>query len=728
MATFYLDPEGGNDANDGTSFAQRWKTFNSGATAARVAPGDVIRIKASPEPTSLGITATWTNKSRTVTLASALNALITDCQTAWTASADVTATADTTIYRAFPGDEGAAPKSAKLAIASGFTTGLVAYFALGGAQDYSAYQGITFWVYVSAALAASTLSIKLCSDAAGATPVDTFAIPAIASTEGVGSWFPVYVDKGSALGASIQSIALYADLDPGAIDVYLDNIATTKAAGDDCLNYNTMIGKNVDGETWWQILKINGTTLTLDNAPGLPTFSMTTGQRGYTGTTETVSTWIRKTFRTVSPQFSFQAVATIQEAGTAGNHTSYLGGWNPTDMSTQTGETWFDGGNGWGTGLVGSGYTTLDKLCFTRYAIGFQCGGSFYNSLGTLKVSNCCNIGIDLAGCSNVTATLLYAVACENYGINFYTSQSNIAAIKSYSHGNTTIGYGVWVANASLNVKIGTIDSHNNAKDGWSGTGVEFRRFRLTSVTCRDNGRYGFTRDHGSSSDFVIDTLTCTDNGEYGAFLSSGETLIKSYTSSGNVTGSILGGTPGSLAHVHTILKSSMAEATKFQANAANNGLLQGGVRFRNYNSTANDHRFYMAGSTARIDAETTVRHTASGLAWKMQPLTSDWISSDYPLVLPLAKLAVRANALVTVSVWMRRTNTGITGKLFTAGGVLNGVASDVSNSITVAADTWEKVTISFTPTEAGVVEIQAHAYGGTTYTLYVDDVEWSQA
>ncbi len=37
MSTFYLDFEGGNDANDGTTFANRWKTINTGATAARVA-------------------------------------------------------------------------------------------------------------------------------------------------------------------------------------------------------------------------------------------------------------------------------------------------------------------------------------------------------------------------------------------------------------------------------------------------------------------------------------------------------------------------------------------------------------------------------------------------------------------------------------------------------------------------------------------------------------------
>jgi hypothetical protein len=165
MATFYLDYEGGNDANDGTSFAQRWKTITAGATAARIAPGDTIRVMGSPAPTSLGINATWTNKSPTVSLASALNVLITDCNSAWTASANVTCTANTSTYRTSTG-------AAQQAVAAGFTTGKIAYFDLGSNQDYSAYQGVTFWIaFTTGTLAAGVLTLDLCSDALGATPV-----------------------------------------------------------------------------------------------------------------------------------------------------------------------------------------------------------------------------------------------------------------------------------------------------------------------------------------------------------------------------------------------------------------------------------------------------------------------------------------------------------------------------------------------------------------------------
>jgi hypothetical protein len=55
-------------------------------------------------------------------------------------------------------------------------------------------------------------------------------------------------------------------------------------------------------------------------------------------------------------------------------------------------------------------------------------------------------------------------------------------------------------------------------------------------------------------------------------------------------------------------------------------------------------------------------------------------------------------------------------------------VPDDVIASMTAAADTWEEVALSFTPTEAGVVEIEVWAYGGTTYSGFVDDLTLEQA
>lgn len=64
MLTYYLDYINGNDANDGSNWANAWKTMTLGATAARIAPGDTIRIAKSSDPTSIG-SATWTVRPNT---------------------------------------------------------------------------------------------------------------------------------------------------------------------------------------------------------------------------------------------------------------------------------------------------------------------------------------------------------------------------------------------------------------------------------------------------------------------------------------------------------------------------------------------------------------------------------------------------------------------------------------------------------------------------------------
>ena len=59
-STFYLDYENGNDANDGSDWANAWKTITSGATAERIAPGDAVGFTKGPDPSSVG-NVTWTD-------------------------------------------------------------------------------------------------------------------------------------------------------------------------------------------------------------------------------------------------------------------------------------------------------------------------------------------------------------------------------------------------------------------------------------------------------------------------------------------------------------------------------------------------------------------------------------------------------------------------------------------------------------------------------------------
>ena len=248
MTTYYVDPEGGNDSNDGLSFANRKKTITSATTS--IAGGDTVRVIGSPDATDMGQTASCTNKSLTVTLSASTSSNI-YLEGAWTASANVTASTSTTRK------EG--NNSTSLAIAADFTTGKVAYYAT-GTLDLSGYQQVSFWVRANAAVSANIFRLRLSTDTTGDTSTHEFVIDRALNTN---QWTCLTYNNGSSMNSAIASVALVADSDPGVVTVLLDNILGCKdPASADSITLQSLIGKN-DGE-WWGIKSINNATITLD--------------------------------------------------------------------------------------------------------------------------------------------------------------------------------------------------------------------------------------------------------------------------------------------------------------------------------------------------------------------------------------------------------------------------------------------------------------------------------
>jgi len=661
MATFYLDYELGSDAGTGADWANAWKTITLGATAARIAPGDIIRIAKSPAPTSLGVTGIWTNLSRTVTLASALTAVIEDCEDAWVASANVTATISTT--------NKLGTNSCSLAIAAGFTTGIVAYEALASSTDFSAYQQVSFWIRSSVAIAAGVLTLDLCSDTAGATPVNTIAIPAI---PGINRWQVVTVDTAGALGNAIQSVSINAISDPGIPTILIDNIIACKAkASANSLTLSSLISKNSaeqgGTEGWFGIQSISGTTVILDG----DTNTEAGVGRGYSGTTETVTTYKRETIKTAVASASSTVAQDVVDSGTVGNNIQFQGGWNVA-TTVQEGETFFDGQNGFGYGLQLStqSFITLNYLNFCRYDRGLV----FANS------SN------------NNTITTLSNANNNSTGIYFGTAYNNI--LTTISNINNNSASGMQIVTGGNN----TIITLTNANSNSANYGIYFDR----------------------SNNNTIVTLTNANNNVYGVGFSIGSNnRIKTLSTSGNG----IAGIQTITGSVNYLFNALIAEATEVTTGTT---FSNDRVFSNKHDQTADNHWIFTDGGT--INSQTTIRHTASGVAWRLSP-TSTNRSSTYPLDVSIAKIAVAANALVTVKCWFYKSSAaGITAKLVCRGGQIAGVASNVEATAADVLNTWEELTITFTPTEAGVVEIEAWAYGGTAESVYVDDMTITQA
>lgn len=776
MSTFYLDYEAGSDAADGLSFANRWKTLTNGATAARIAPGDTIRIMGSPAPTSLGVNGTWTDGPLPATvsitsstnatpivitkaahglvtgdtvvitghttntnangnwevtkiddntfsldgsvgngvggatgtfrkvnccrvmLATAVNKTIQKCDFqagAWTASANVTSTIDTTDYRAGYG-------SLKLVIAAGFTTGLAAYKTLTALTDFSAYKQITFWIKQTAGTigAAGAATLSLCSDTLGAVPVNTVNVPNLTA---LNQWVPVTVDTGGALSAVIQSVAFNIVTDNGAQTFFIDNIVACKdSTSADSLSLTSLIGKNTGNETWCAIQSIVDKRIMLDQGNNvLPTAAT---YRGYAGTTETVTAYKRETIKTALGAISTTSVQVQNDSGTAaGGYIYYEGGWDRTDMSTQTLETWFDGGNGLGIGIANTNqnYWSLNKVSFVRYAKAVNYNGGNFTILDNIHANNC----------SPVAGTgVIHFQSCYGNVINTIYSIS-------YNTG-TASGTGLYMQTTVAQLTV----AHVYHFDGNSGpamtngvVGGTVRSCVYSDLNFNNNGGTGLQWNGGSEC--IVKGMTAK-NGGASAMVFGGcdGNIVYDLVSSGNLNYgfAINGGR-------NYLVNASIAESTE----ASTTNGVDGYVHSQKHDTTTDNTQIFT--DFGRISSTASVRHTASGVAWQMA-VTNVNRTSGYPLRLSLATIMCEANKLFTFTAWFRRDNTGMTGRLMCKGGQISGVSADVSATTAAAVDTWEQLTISFTPTVTGGVEITAEAYGGSTYNLYVDDLDWTSA
>lgn len=756
--TFFVDYEGGNDSNNGLSYANRKKRIQ-GISAAELNPGDEIRIMESKGAALMNVVATWTFRSQNVVMNTAVTTLLDDGDTAWTANTNITTSRNSSVYRY-------SANAASIAFGAPFTFGLAAYIALGATQNCATYQGLTFWFRTDTVIAANTLSLRLCSDSAGVTTVDTFPIPGINAT---GCWVPLYINKGSALGSSINSVALYAEVDPGTPTILLDNINTVGQYGtNNNLNLTSLISRensSANNEGWWPIRGINGTSIMLDMCPMMtPSYF----HKGYPGNTATnVAIYKTDTTQTIGDlkQNNFSSsVQTLQDSGNATFSITMTGGWNQTDMTTQTGQTWFDGMTGYGTGIHNNSqnYYYIDRIHIARVSTGIYCYGSTVN-YGNVFATGCQGPGFYTYAGGRVNANVIMVTSsCPEAfsGAQIQIWQNNatpprgeIGKLIAYCSGSTgaTFTYGVaFTDSTTYNLNINSIIANFHYDGLRFVQTLKWVRIRSMKVDwCTDyairfeppagapieacqfdyiEGNYNtsthLTFGYTSVARTVIIGDIYLNHGvgfTYGLELKgpTGSTaIINSYKSTNNFT-SING---YDVTGKWTILKSSLDSGIVMTlANSVSGELI-----FRNYNGTAGDHRTYVS-TVGTVFSNTSIRHTASGSSWRFSPLSTTYIDQYVPIRKKIGAVAVTANLQVTMGLWVYRDNTGLVSQLVVPGGQIGGVSANVTATAAGTINTWEQLTLTFTPTESGVVEAYFQCHGGTTYSVNIDDFSVSQ-
>ena len=655
MTIRYLDLVNGNDANDGTTFALRKKTLFS----ATQGQGDTVRVMASPEPTSMGQNATFTNGSDMITLTTAVTANIDTCETAWTAAANVTATAQSAINR-----EGT--NAASLVVASAFTTGLIAYHALGAAQDFSAYQQVSFLIRQSGTygnMAANTLSIRLCSDTAGATPVNSFTLPLLSDQ----CWTALVFDNAAALGSSIQSIALYALLDPGSnVTIAIDNVLACKAPGDDALTHHSLISKNTGNEPWMAIDTINGTTIKL--AGGYQGNANRSGcAPNYYGSTATQTLYKREPIIVTERQLvsSFGAIEC---------------GWDQTAMTTQSGKTFVrllsPGVAGTNQALLSTNATSYGSLN-KWYSVNAFANGILFTQGWTFGEGGAiaCGAGFCLSQTCAIDAgsdALRYTMHCPS-GIITSSSAGSGEAVFFMKY--------LWGTRTTTSADLAVNDNSNSpANKRILVQGCDVRNFFAV-----------FGNQYSGLGIFGRAVFSACNIADLNRLLYTGADDIQ-------------------------FINSTLAHQPSGAAQAVVGQTAIGG------DATQNTTTFGLYRGNGTVASATDQRHTASDFSWKVSLFRNT--SFAEPLSFPLAKIACVANEQRTVKLWVYRGHSSGLFRLRVKGGYLAGIPFDLTSVLSAGTATWIQVSLQFIHSQQGVVEVFADVGGNISTDLWIDDLE----
>jgi hypothetical protein len=431
-------------------------------------------------------------------------------------------------------------------------------------------------------------------------------------------------------------------------------------------------------------------------------------------------------------------------------------------MSTQTGESYISAASGTGQGIsaAAKNWITVSKVSLVRFNTGLDVTGTSTNWL----VSDMDILGTNASPAAISTlvqsvVTLRQCIAQSTVstgGVNTTTTVGTMSGSLSTTLSFAGVGS---VLNLNSAQTIGTnsaypilLDINSGANNstinvgkigGLGGTVWSSNIFNITSGAICNNNTIRLTDAITVASQATNSLLNSQTGMNTKIYCNNQSISARQYVFNntfGVSTGNIIYDGPANTANLQgnsdvTFVNISTSRAYSAPVFAASSS---GFARFVNVGGSVTDQRTTYPSTFGSIVTDTTTRHTASGVSWKMNVANSGTVYSPTegaPLTLPVAKIAVNASASVTATVWVYRTNDSIVTKFVCPGGQIAGVASDVVATASGAINTWEQLTITFTPTQQGVVALEIDCYGdatggatGITGDVYVDDFGASQA
>jgi hypothetical protein len=590
------------------------------------------------------------------------------CETAWTRNGS----GDTTVARIAVGTDGKQGSySMRFTLDTSPQTSIMQAYYATGALNLSAYQKISFWIKNSTgAISANQWEIALCSDTAGATVVDTFAIPAIASSS---RWVPLTIARngGGNLGSSIQSISIRTGsvAPANSAVIFVDDFIACTTNG---LNLQSLLTKdstqfsddNSDG--LYPIQSISGTNVYIDNETN--TKAGNAAGKGYYGTTETVTTYFREGYKPYIPA-SATTSSTIMKPQEIG--VSYSGGWDPA-TNEQNGDTIIDFLNGNGIAIEIVYSPTTEELSYISH---FSIVRAYY--------------GVYITG--------------EGYSIDVVNCIGNVYAI--YQNSNY-----VEISDA-ININNNTYAFFNQGSD-------DLIINKILAKNCITQLYLGSTYEG-------VCRLVCNE-----AYLYNGTEAITTLRAAPEVTlikyceiksASITGiNVTNGITFGKLIVSDNTANWTGFGSYSVQ-------IRIEDYDQNSNlPYTAYYGSPTNGYTKKQAATAGGTGYEWLVKLSDNNVNAKEYKARrMPIAKLRVNADAQVTATVYVKKSSGTSNAKLYVESGDLDGV--DLTETTAPGDTVRNQLSLQFTPTQEGVITIWLKFWGSAGNEFIIDDFDATQ-
>lgn len=763
MAIFYIDLVNGNDANSGVDWANAWKTFTTGATAARIAPGDEIRVSETSAPTSIG-TATWTNEKvgNSITFASAPTKQIDTAKTGWvTMGAGSTVTNGQTTAYMTPVSFGGTTMGALQWVTSATTNGC--YKTLSLLSDYSAHQQVSFWFRSNSAFdctGSQDMFIELCSDTLGAVVVNTLTFPNWSFAANM--WYPIVIDYGSALSSTVNSVR-FRTANTTSQTFYVDEIFASPAGG---LTLRSLIGLN--DNDWHAIRCIRDADVQLLagflGATAIAgASSVNSVDASWMGTTQTSTTYKLEPsidlLPTTGPGATFCVNQT--EVATAILPHKFSGGWN-TSTGLQSGVTFFDNvthtNGSAGINMPTNPYLFVENFGFVRFAATVINAGANNFEFNQLTMVACQqNSQMNGAHVTNFVQNLINnwgitqigfksVSGCHGSGSNLITQNISqlINKVNGNSWGCTTAGSVIISLSTASSVANSTITFGNvypaNCSAGSMALslGGANTKFVFGAVkACASAQPIGISFGGISSASNVVAKI--------GEVKFSGVSTASLFTSSSNNTliidtlsnpaGNFFAGWSGNSDNNCVRIFNNSSGGTLFSTNTSSEPNTK--LYFHNWGGVADAFRVYVGDKTNAVpgyfELQSTDVYTSGSKAVRFTgtSFTANTAQMFIRYDLKLASAAAEANKLVTVTARVKRNSTSVETGIYVPGFAkfVPGYTDDIS-AVCLSTGSYELLTITFTPTENCVFDVMAHfkPINGVAPDIVWDTLTISQA